>query len=88
MFGAPPAQRQIEARAGPGVMRRPKDRTDHRMNEAPNGTARDPVCGMVDPARAAGRFDHFDHEDRTCFCCAGYLTKFRGDVASPTAKIT
>src|SRR3569833_2587441 len=46
------------------------------MNPASSGTARDPVCGMrVDPATAAGRFDH---DGQTYyFCCQGCLEKFR-----------
>ena len=51
------------------------------MNPASSGTARDPVCGMmVDPATAAGPFDH---DGQTYyFCCQGCLEKFRAAPAT------
>jgi Cu+-exporting ATPase len=40
----------------------------------------DPVCGMtVDPARAAGRFEHAGQT--YYFCCRGCLEKFKADPA-------
>ncbi|HEX4510789.1 MAG TPA: YHS domain-containing protein, partial [Burkholderiaceae bacterium] len=58
-----------------------KDRIEDMMNASPNGTARDPVCGMmVDPATAAGQFEYGGQ--RYFFCCGGCLTKFRADPES------
>ena len=50
----------------------------HASSPAPG--AKDPVCGMtVDPARAAG---HFDHAGATYyFCSVGCLEKFKADPA-------
>src|SRR3569623_501638 len=51
------------------------------MNPSPTGTTRDPVCGMmVDPAAAAGRFEHGG--ETYFFCCSGCLEKFRAASAS------
>src|SRR3569832_1846540 len=51
------------------------------MNPSPTGATRDPVCGMmVDPAAAAGRFEHGG--ETYFFCRTGCLEKFRAAPAS------
>jgi len=52
----------------------------HAHASSPAPGAKDPVCGMtVDPARAAG---HFDHAGTTYyFCSVGCLEKFKADPA-------
>ena len=58
----------------------------HAHASSPAPGAKDPVCGMtVDPARAAG---YFDHAGTTYyFCSVGCLEKFKADSAKYLAAV-